>query len=201
MDQDADTDIHPDPVAAKALPSRGSKSRLVPLVVGVGVMAVFGGFWLWGGLGVPTEPVSPDTSSAVVVDQVVATPQETGIEPETTTNPINEEVLEENAAEPEPVVEEAVIATVELSETEKLLEAGHKALKEDRLTTPEKNNANYYYLKALELDPGSRDAKRGRLQIANRYHALALSAFNNGDPRKAREYIGRGRPTRLWWSC
>ena len=56
--------------------------------------------------------------------------------------------------------EEAVIATVELSETEKLLEAGHKALKEDRLTTPEKNNANYYYLKALELDPGSRDAKR-----------------------------------------
>ena len=160
VDQDADTEIQPEPPAAETPPSSVTRPRLIPLVAALVVIAAFGGFWLWGDRSVPEETASPDASPEIVAE-TPPEPDEIAVEPEKTANPINEEALEKNAAEPEPaVVEEAVIATSEPSEPEKLLEAGHKALREDRLTTPEKDNANYYYLKVLELDPGSHEAKK-----------------------------------------
>ena len=153
VDQDADTEIRPEPPAPETPPSSVTRPRLIPLVAALVVTAAFGGFWLWGDRSVPEETVSPDSVPDMVAEKVSPQPDEIVVEPEKTANPINKEALEKYAAEPEPaVVEDAVIATSEPSEAEKLLEAGHKALREDRLTTPEKDNANYYYLKVLELD-------------------------------------------------
>ena len=107
---------------------------------------------------------------------------------DTIASPINEEVLAETPTQT--AIAEEIASS--LSEVDVLLEAGDLALKEDRLTTPDEDNANYYYLKVLEVDPSSHATKKGRLQVANRYRDLAQASFNKGDSAKAREYIGRG---------
>jgi protein TonB len=75
---------------------------------------------------------------------------------------------------------------------ENYLLLARQALNELRLTTPEGNNAWYYYNRVLEEDPKNTEALIGTKQIADRYADLATRAFDQLNYSKARGYIKRG---------
>ena len=72
------------------------------------------------------------------------------------------------------------------------LRLARQALDEYRLTTPDGNNAWYYYRRVLEENPNNTDALAGTRQIANTYADLAVRALDQLHYRKARGYIERG---------
>ena len=73
-----------------------------------------------------------------------------------------------------------------------LLRMAQQALDDYRLTTPEGNNAYYYYRSVLEEDPDNLDAVAGMMKIAAIYANLAEKEINNFRHKKARMYIHRG---------
>jgi serine/threonine protein kinase len=72
------------------------------------------------------------------------------------------------------------------------LRLAQQALDKYRLTTPEGNNAWYYYRRVLEEDPNNSEALTGKKRIADRYADLAVRAFDQLHYSKARSYIERG---------
>lgn len=69
---------------------------------------------------------------------------------------------------------------------------GKKSLEDYRLTSPEKDNAYYYYSRLLEADPGDKVAAAGLLNIADRYAYLAERSFLENDYGKAQAYTSIG---------
>ena len=61
-----------------------------------------------------------------------------------------------------------------------------------KLTTPEKDNACYYYRKILALDPGNASAKNGFSEIGTRYAWLAKKELENEELDKARTHVDLG---------
>jgi tetratricopeptide (TPR) repeat protein len=78
------------------------------------------------------------------------------------------------------------------SQIDELLRAAQAALSDYRLTTPEHDNAYYYYQKVLEIDPENHQATAGLSLVADRYLALARRAFAKGQDRKAEHYVQLG---------
>jgi serine/threonine-protein kinase PpkA len=72
------------------------------------------------------------------------------------------------------------------------LRLAQQAMDTYRLTTPEGNNAWYYYRRVLEEDPSNTEALAGEKQIADRYADLAVGAFDQLHYSKARDYVERG---------
>jgi serine/threonine protein kinase len=72
------------------------------------------------------------------------------------------------------------------------LRRARQALDDYRLTTPDGNNAWYYYRRVLEENPNNTEALAGTTQIANIYADLAIRALDQLHYRKARGYIERG---------
>jgi serine/threonine protein kinase len=72
------------------------------------------------------------------------------------------------------------------------LQLARQAFDELRLTTPEGNNAWYYYRRVLEEDPNNTEALTGTKHIADIYADLAGRAFDRLHYRTARSYIERG---------
>jgi serine/threonine protein kinase len=72
------------------------------------------------------------------------------------------------------------------------LRRARQALDEYRLTTPDGNNAWYYYRRVLDENPNNTEALAGTKQIANIYADLAVRALDQLHYRKARGYIERG---------
>ncbi len=72
-----------------------------------------------------------------------------------------------------------------------LLEAGARALAEDRLLTPEDDNAYLYYRKALALAPDDPDVGDGLERIVERYIVLARSAIEREQWVRARSMLAR----------
>jgi tRNA A-37 threonylcarbamoyl transferase component Bud32 len=72
------------------------------------------------------------------------------------------------------------------------LRLARQALDEYRLTTPDGNNAWYYYRRVLDDDPDNTEALAGTKQIASIYADLALGALDRLHYREARGYIERG---------
>ena len=66
-----------------------------------------------------------------------------------------------------------------------------ESFRKDLLTTPDKENAYYFYQEILLLDPSNEIAKRGLEQIVERYLAWAVDAAYKKKPAKARSYIAR----------
>ena len=69
---------------------------------------------------------------------------------------------------------------------------GKKSLEDYRLTSPEKDNAYYYYSRLLEAEPGDKVAAAGLLNIADRYAYLAERSFLENDYGKAQAYTSIG---------
>jgi len=100
----------------------------------------------------------------------------------------------DNTALKQPEVEKAFIQPVDerALAVSQLLEAGDRALKAYRLTTPSKDNAFSHYQKVIELDPDNTDAKAGIAKIADTYARLSHNEINKQNYRLARVYLWRG---------
>ena len=72
------------------------------------------------------------------------------------------------------------------------LRLARQALDEYRLTSPEGNNALYYYQRVLEETPNNTEALAGKKHIANIYADLAIRELDQLHYRKARGYVERG---------
>ncbi len=70
-----------------------------------------------------------------------------------------------------------------------LLYEGEVALKRNRLTTPEYDNAYDRYRQVLRLDPYNEPASLGVKRIGRRYLKLAQKANKDGDWEKAMRYV------------
>jgi len=64
---------------------------------------------------------------------------------------------------------------------------------ENRLTTPDKDNALAYYRQVLQLDPADPDAVKGLARIIDKYKAMALTALEEKKYDQAIKLIGRAR--------
>ena len=73
-----------------------------------------------------------------------------------------------------------------------LLWLGKQSLEEYRLTYPPKDNAYYYFSRLMEIDPQSKAARLGILNIAERYAILAEQALLNNDLDKTEAYLNIG---------
>jgi len=62
-----------------------------------------------------------------------------------------------------------------------LLAKGQTALQKDQLTSPENDNAYYYFRKVLLMAPDQPEARNGMEAIFDRYLDFARTAHNNGD--------------------
>ena len=78
------------------------------------------------------------------------------------------------------------------TEIDALLLRAQQALLDLRLTSPDGDNAYYYYRQALALDPQNSLATQGFGLIADRYLALAKKAFAKGQDTKAKQYVQWG---------
>lgn len=78
---------------------------------------------------------------------------------------------------------------------------GNTALAEDRLSSPEEDNAVFYFHKILRQLPDHPDAYTGMERVFDRYLALARQAKERGEYSKALELLDRAEavviPTRI----
>ncbi len=93
-------------------------------------------------------------------------------------NPISESLIQ-------PVDERALAVS-------QWLEAGDRALKVYRLTTPLNDNAYSHYQKVIELDPDNVDARMGIEKVADTYALMARREMDKRNYRLARVYLRRG---------
>jgi len=75
---------------------------------------------------------------------------------------------------------------------QRLLVQANDCLNAYKLTRPREDNALYYYRQVEKLDPGNKEARRGREKIAERYAQLAEKEMNSFDYDNARRYIATG---------
>jgi len=75
---------------------------------------------------------------------------------------------------------------------QRLLVQANDCLNAYKLTKPSDDNALYYYRQVEKLDPGNKEARRGREKIAERYAQLAEKEMNSFDYDNARRYIATG---------
>jgi len=75
---------------------------------------------------------------------------------------------------------------------QRLLVQANDALNAYKLTRPIDDNALHYYREVEKLDPGNKEARRGREKIADRYAVLAEKEMNGFDYDNARRYITTG---------
>ena len=67
-----------------------------------------------------------------------------------------------------------------------------KSLADYRLTDPPRDNAFYYYSRLRDIEPGNEEARRGILEIANRFALLAERELASQRYQEARGYVGMG---------
>jgi serine/threonine-protein kinase PpkA len=83
----------------------------------------------------------------------------------------------------EPISEDVINALIWL---------GNQSLEEYKLTYPPKDNAYYYFSRLLEINPQSDVARRGILEIADRYALLAEKTLAANDYGKTQAYVDIG---------
>ena len=72
-----------------------------------------------------------------------------------------------------------------------LLFSGLQALDDDRLLTPQFDNAHSYFREVLQMQPDNEIAREGMRSIVERYLELALEAANRGNFTNADRLLGR----------
>jgi len=97
---------------------------------------------------------------------------------------------------PIPAVGSIPTKTKDPGEVEEVTKAlgwlARKSLEEFRLTSPPKDNAYYYYVRLLEIDPDNKTARRGLKMIADKFANLAEKELAKNKYRSAAEYINIG---------
>jgi len=75
---------------------------------------------------------------------------------------------------------------------ERLIAEAAEHLRNDRLTSPDGKNAVESYQRALALDPDNEEARRGLIEVADRYHELAKEKADRGDLPGGLDLTSRG---------
>ncbi len=70
---------------------------------------------------------------------------------------------------------------------------GQHCLNEQRLTTPPRDNAYYYFSRALQLDPTNGAARNGLRAVAGAYALFAEAALDHGESLRAQAYVRLGQ--------
>ncbi len=169
---DADTEINPYSRRARIA------ELLAPVAAtGVVVLALVGSWLLF------LKPPPPDPNSTAVVEQVPG-PDMAQVEPPAQPEP-----------EPPPQHSSILDQTAQINDAqrvESLLSAADQALRDYRLTKPNRDNALEYYNAVLAIDPGNPVAADGHRLIAERYGMLAKGEMHRGNLIKAGIYVDRG---------
>jgi len=136
-----------------------------------------------------TVPSEISTKAAAVpAKSAEEEPDNQSLIPKSSKQPADKTALQlpkEKKAPVQPVVEKALAIS-------QSLEAGDRALKAYRLTTPTADNAYSHYQKVIELDPDNTDAKAGIKKVANTYALLARKELKKRNYQLARVYLRRG---------
>jgi tRNA A-37 threonylcarbamoyl transferase component Bud32 len=102
------------------------------------------------------------------------------------------DVVTHNARAPAPSGQVAVTAEEATQVADALLWLGRHSIEESRLTTPEKDNAYYYFSRLSQLQPGHAGAAEGIRNIAAKYAFLAEREAAESRFDEARSYIRIG---------
>ncbi len=70
-----------------------------------------------------------------------------------------------------------------------LLSAARKDIRADRLTSPKGRNALEKYARVLDLEPGNKEAEKGKQDIVERYIRMSKDALDKGDLNQAGRYL------------
>lgn len=165
-----------------------------------------------------TEQINLEASTEALdqAPEVVATlPEQSALQPENVTplNPVSDQVTEEPDAQPvEPVQEQIVndnltesvepiaveVETAELPpsvENEKTIQknlaAAKARLAEFKLTTPDRDNAYYYYQQILAIEPDHSEAQAGMQQLVEIYIQYIENSIAKRRWRLANVYLDR----------
>jgi serine/threonine-protein kinase PpkA len=85
-----------------------------------------------------------------------------------------------------------LLALQKMADIGTILAQAGTALKENRLTEPENDNAYDYYQQVLELQPQHKKALEGITSIANAYADLAEAKLNKFEYEAAKAYVNKG---------
>lgn len=179
---DAETEINP----------RSRRARIAELMVPVAatgvVVIALAGSWLMFLKPPPRVPENPQLTE-------VTQGSETSSVAETAPGPDMARVELEPAPPPPPPPRSALDTPAQISDAERvesLLSAADQALRDYRLTKPNRDNALEYYNAVLAIDPGNPVAADGHRLIAERYGMLARGEMHRGNLIKAGIYVDRG---------
>ncbi len=95
----------------------------------------------------------------------------------------------------EPAGEQAapeIAIDLEAKKIKRYLDQAQACLESYKLTTPEKDNARYYFNQILALDPEHDSARKGFSEIGTRYAWLAKKEMENQELDKARTHVDLG---------
>lgn len=146
------------------------------------LVTLVGAWWWWqrNDLPLPSPPAPPPVVKPHVPPSV-AKPAPA---------PASASPVEVKAPSPPPLPAPPLSPAIQ-EEVARLLEAAAKDLAESRLTKPPGRNALERYQRALALDPGNGQAKKGIQAVLDQLIARALEAMASNKPREAELYVLR----------
>ncbi len=92
-----------------------------------------------------------------------------------------------------PVKPQPEVSDYQQERLQELLYEARFAINEDRLTTPDDDNAYLKYSQVLSIDPTHPEANAGISLIVERYLEWALRAAERGQYRRAFDYLAKAR--------
>ncbi len=128
----------------------------------------------------PSPSVQPAPAVAMTQQPAVPVPEQPAVQPGIAPA---EQAAPKQAAEPPRSTGEVVTALQWLAK---------HSLEQYKLTYPPRDNAYYYYTRLLEMDPENPVARRGILEVAERFAFLAEKELASNNREKAMQYISVG---------
>lgn len=133
-----------------------------------------------------TAPLVDATPSIEQAEEaMVATPPQEA--PVASTSSAQETATDQAVSAATPVAQPELSAAQQI--TRQLIALGQQAFAEQRLLTPEDDNANMYFQAALGREPGNFEAIQGIAAIVEQYTQWAWSAARQGNYQTAQRYL------------
>lgn len=168
------------------MPELFSPQRLKIAGISIVALVVVGGLAaLW--LREPDDIVATGTAPRYVLkDGIIKENKENALPQDTTPALVSGAPAEARPSDAEAAEVE------EIDDIPQLLKLAEESLNGYRLTTPEGNNAVYFYNRVSMLDPENQEAKQGLYEVATRYGWLAKREMNNSNHLKANRFLTLG---------
>lgn len=136
---------------------------------------------------------NPFKSVDFISSDVIQPPTSTELTP-VLVNPqveLNQSSLNQSIASEIPLNEKAIDLSTTQIQIYQLIDQASRAMTLDRLTSPENDNAFFYYQKLLKLDPKNTIATAGMKKITDRYLQMAEISIQKNDVTKAEFFVDK----------